>query len=101
VSRGFGELKILKHKESGFYRILLRQDRTFKVRVNHQVPYLGNLLAFKSSDKQFSWVAYDFAGGEEVREMFTVKFRSPEIAASFKEAYEAGKEANRVLIEKS
>ena len=33
--RGTGELKILKHKQSNAYRVLMRRDKTLKICANH------------------------------------------------------------------
>lgn len=33
--RGVGEVKILKHSDSGRYRVLMRRDKTLKICANH------------------------------------------------------------------
>lgn len=38
--RGTGDVKLLKHRESGQIRILMRRDKTLKICANHH----GNLL---------------------------------------------------------
>jgi hypothetical protein len=99
VTRGSGVLKVLKHKETGIYRILMRQDQTYFVRVNHQVPYLGALRELSGNACHFSWTAFDFSTPEETRELFAVKFALPGIAAAFKAAFEAGQTANKARID--
>lgn len=100
ISRGSGELKILQNND-GYYRILMRQDRTFVVRVNHQIPYLGTLHTIKGSNVEFSWTAFDFADTKEPdnRQLFAVHFANKEIAASFKTAFETGQSSNKKLME--
>jgi Ran-binding protein 1 len=100
VTRGSGVLKILRHKETAFYRILMRQNQTYVVRANHQIPYLGTLTEAPGSNRQFFWTAFDFSTPEETRELFAVRFALPAIAAAFRSAFEAGQAANRALIEK-
>jgi len=34
--RGTGDVKLLKHKEKGTIRLLMRRDRTLKICANHQ-----------------------------------------------------------------
>ncbi len=33
--RGLGVVKLLKHKENGKIRLLMRQEKTLKIRANH------------------------------------------------------------------
>jgi hypothetical protein len=95
VARGCGVLKVLKHKQTGVHRILMRQNQTYVVRANHQIPYLGRLDELPGSGSCFFWTAFDFSTPEETRELFAVKFALPAIAAAFKSAFEAGQAANR------
>jgi hypothetical protein len=100
LTRGCGLLKILKHKDTGIYRILMRQNQTYKVRANHQIPYLGTLRLSPGSNRQFLWTAFDYSDNEEARELFAVRFALPGIASSFQTSYESGQAANRSIIEK-
>ncbi|EAY14309.1 RanBP1 domain containing protein [Trichomonas vaginalis G3] len=97
VGRGIGIVKILKSKKTGTYRILMRQNQTYRVCLNHQIPYLGNLLPKKDCSREFIWTAYDFADGHEVRELFAIRFGLPEIAYNFKTAFEQAKEENKKI----
>lgn len=38
--RGTGTVKILQHKQTGMYRILMRREKTFKICANHYSKYL-------------------------------------------------------------
>jgi hypothetical protein len=98
IARGSGVLKILKHKETGIFRIVMRQNKTYVVRANHQIPYLGTLAEAAGNNRQFFWTAFDFSTQEETRELFSVRFALPAIAAAFQSAFEAGQAANRALI---
>lgn len=99
--RGFGIIKILEDKETGFQRILMRQNQTYKVRVNHQIPYLGKLHTLEGSDREFSWTAFDFSDTNEQdnREMFAVRFDFPTIAEKFKDAFQEGQLCNKRIME--
>ena len=100
LERGHGVLKVLKSNDSGVYRILMRENRTYLVRANHRVPHFGTLTPLQGSDRQFKWITFDFATGEEERELFAVRFAQPETAAAFKAAFEKGQEANKAIKER-
>ena len=34
--RGVGDVRILKHKETGIHRIIMRRDKTHKICANHR-----------------------------------------------------------------
>jgi hypothetical protein len=99
ITRGSGLLKVLKHSRTGKYRILMRQNQTYVVRANHQIPYLGTLRVHQGSNRQFTWTAFDFSGEDEVRELFAVRFGLPEIANAFKSAFETGQAANKAILD--
>jgi hypothetical protein len=100
VCRGSGLLKILKHKETGVYRILMRQNQTYVVRANHQIPYLGKLDEGPAGSHHFYWTAFDFSTPDETRELWAVKFALPDIAVAFKSAFKVGQTANKALFDK-
>lgn len=52
--RGIGDAKLLKHKESGKIRFLLRQEKTLKIVANHYGK-LGCLIFF---DKKYQRIAH-------------------------------------------
>ncbi|OHT09771.1 RanBP1 domain containing protein [Tritrichomonas foetus] len=101
IDRGTGELKILKNPDTGYVRIIMRQNQTYVVRANHQIPYLGSLHVLDETNREFSWTAYDFTDTKEPenREMFAVRFSLPDIATAFKTAFEAGQAANKELMD--
>lgn len=85
--RGIGNIKILKNKETGKYRILMRREAIHKLCANHAIT---QDLELKTSAKenQLLWAANDFSEGEVQKEMFLVRFKHVEQAKQFKEAFE-------------
>jgi len=101
--RGLGEAKLLRDKATGRVRFLLRQEKTLKVVANHfiieQHPYC-NLVRNADSEKIWVWCAQDFSEGDLAVEELALKFGSVELAASFKEAFDAAKRENAKLLSK-
>jgi Ran-binding protein 1 len=86
--RGVGEVKLLKHKETGYVRIILRQDKTLKLRLNHKVQPAATLAPNAGNDKSWVFTAQDFA--EE-------KLETHSFALKFKDAGESFRRCNRFL----
>ncbi|KAL3864553.1 hypothetical protein ACJMK2_006225 [Sinanodonta woodiana] len=82
--RGIGEMKILKNKISGTYRLLLRREQVFKLACNHRLTPELALKPMETSETSFCWTAYDFSEGDGKIEQFAVKFKNIEIAKEFK-----------------
>lgn len=93
--RGLGEAKLLKHKQSGKTRFLLRQEKTLKIVANHYgrnlvssfvLPSHSCLLLVVahhkfcqltpnvSSDKIWVWTVTDFADNNPKVEQFGLRF---------------------------
>merc|ERR1711879_923340 len=86
---GTGTIKLLKHKETGKIRVLMRRDKTLKICANHYVHPAMRLEENCASDR--SWVyktPNDFSdgstGGEE---LLAIRFPNAENAQQFKEAF--------------
>ncbi len=62
--RGIGEIKLLKHKDHGRIRILMRQEKTMKLIVNHFLDPRIVLTPNAGNEKSWVWVAFDFSEGE-------------------------------------
>lgn len=62
--RGVGDFKLLKHREHGRIRALMRQEKTMKIVVNHFVDPRIVLAPNVGNDKSWVWVAFDFSEGE-------------------------------------
>lgn len=85
--RGIGTLKLLENKE-GRVRLLMRREQVLKVCANHNINSTMVLTQMPGKDTAWIWDAQDFADGEARPEKFCVRFKTPEIASSFKEAFE-------------
>ncbi|XP_077972668.1 E3 SUMO-protein ligase RanBP2-like isoform X2 [Styela clava] len=92
--RGVGVIKILKHKETGKYRILMRRDQILKICCNHLIGKDLELQPMPKSDKAWIWHALDFSEEESKQEGFAIRFKTSELANSFKEKFTEGKEIN-------
>lgn len=96
--RGIGDIKILKHKEHSRMRVLMRQEKTMKVIVNHALDPRITLEPNAGSDRSWVWSAFDFAEGELVETVFAIRFADSDIANNFKKVFgEQQKEMEKVL----
>ncbi|KAK6162008.1 hypothetical protein DH2020_001849 [Rehmannia glutinosa] len=76
--RGVGTVKLLKHKESGKIRLVMRQNKTLKICANHLVIPTMTVQEHHGNDKSCVWHAADFADGELKEETFCIRFPSVE-----------------------
>ncbi|KAG8381779.1 hypothetical protein BUALT_Bualt05G0008100 [Buddleja alternifolia] len=76
--RGVGTVKLLKHKESGKVRLVMRQNKTLKICANHLVLPTMSVQEHQGNDKSCVWHAADFADGELKEEFFCIRFASVE-----------------------
>ncbi|GFP91384.1 Ran-binding protein 1 homolog c [Phtheirospermum japonicum] len=86
--RGVGTVKLLKHKESGKVRLVMRQNKTLKICANHLVLPTLTLQEHQGNDKSCVWHAADFADGELKEETFCIRFPSVENCRTFKDKVE-------------
>ncbi|KAK2574568.1 Ran-specific GTPase-activating protein [Acropora cervicornis] len=86
--RGVGEVKILKHSDSGRYRVLMRRDKTLKICANHYITKDMDLQPNCGSDRAWVWKADDYADEALKRETLAIRFANAENAKKFKEAFE-------------
>ncbi|NWR28986.1 RBP2 ligase, partial [Tachuris rubrigastra] len=86
--RGVGEIKILFHTQKKYYRVLMRRDQVLKVCANHVITKEMNLLPSDTSNNALIWTATDYADGEVKVEQLAVRFKSQEMANSFKRKFE-------------
>ncbi|KAL6619421.1 hypothetical protein ACP70R_034560 [Stipagrostis hirtigluma subsp. patula] len=82
--RGTGTVKLLKHKENGKVRLVMRQAKTLKICANHLVVSTTKMQEHAGSDKSCVWHAADFADGELKEEMFAIRFGSVENSSNKK-----------------
>ncbi|KAM6448060.1 ranBP2-like and GRIP domain-containing protein 4 isoform 2-T2 [Liasis olivaceus] len=86
--RGVGEIKILFHTQKKCYRILMRRDQVLKVCANHIITKTIDLKPLNSSNNAMVWTATDYADGEAKIEQLAVRFKTQELADSFKRRFE-------------
>ncbi|CAH8669545.1 unnamed protein product [Dicrocoelium dendriticum] len=87
--RGTGYVKILQHKSTGRFRLLMRRDRTFKVCANHAITPQMQLRPNCGSDRAFVWQTRgDFSDEVPNSEPLGIRFPTVTDAQSFKECFE-------------
>ncbi|KAJ4950836.1 hypothetical protein NE237_027668 [Protea cynaroides] len=86
--RGVGTVKLLKHKETGKVRLVMRQSKTLKICANHLVLPSTSVQEHAGNDKSCVWHATDFSDGELKDELFCIRFPSIENCKTFKEMIE-------------
>ncbi|KAM3737753.1 hypothetical protein ACB098_09G080000 [Castanea mollissima] len=86
--RGAGTVKLLKHKESGKVRLVMRQSKTLKICANHLVIPTMTVQEHAGNEKSCVWHATDFADGELKDELFCIRFASLENCRSFMETFQ-------------
>lgn len=89
VERGIGDIRLLKHRGMGSIRVLMRQEKTMKLIINHQLDHRIVLTPNVSSDRSWVWAAFDFSDGQELVEtVFACRFKDSDVANGFKEEFE-------------
>ncbi|XP_031473062.1 ran-binding protein 1 homolog c-like [Nymphaea colorata] len=83
--RGVGSVKLLKHKETGKVRLVMRQSKTLKICANHLIFPTLSIQEHVGNDKSCVWHAPDFADGELKDELFCIRFGSVENCKKFME----------------
>lgn len=92
--RGTGDVKFLKHNQTGKTRILMRRDKTLKVCANHLVQSDYELKANIGSDRSWVYtVTGDVSEGEPEALTLAIRFGNKENADKFKEQFDLAKEA--------
>ncbi|CAH9076732.1 unnamed protein product [Cuscuta europaea] len=86
--RGVGSVKLLKHKDSGKVRLVMRQSKTLKICANHLVLPTISMQEHAGNEKSCVWHAADFADGELKEETFCIRFPSIENCKTFKDKIE-------------
>jgi len=96
--RGIGDIRILKHRQHQRMRVLMRQEKTMKVIVNHALDPRIKLEPNAGSDRSWVWSAFDFAKGELVETVFAIRFADSDIANNFKKVFEENQaEMDKIL----
>ncbi|XP_065336958.1 E3 SUMO-protein ligase RanBP2-like isoform X2 [Cloeon dipterum] len=89
--RGIGDLKILRHKQNGSIRLLMRRDQVLKICLNHRLTNEMEFSPKGDKNRSFQWHASDFSEGEVRQEQFAVLFKTEDIAKDFIEHVEEAK----------
>jgi len=90
--RGTGDVKFLKHKETGKTRILMRRDKTLKICANHLITKDYELKPNIGSDRSWVYtVTADVSEGEPEAQTLAIRFGNKENADKFKEYFDAAK----------
>ncbi|KAG7503302.1 E3 SUMO-protein ligase 2-like isoform X2 [Solea senegalensis] len=85
--RGIGDLKILFHPTKHFYRILMRREQVFRVCANHIISEAMELKPMNVAANALLWTATDYSDGDGAVEQLAAKFKTPELAESFKKTF--------------
>jgi Ran-binding protein 1 len=93
--RGTGDVKFLKHKETGKCRMLMRREKTMKICANFFLSPDIELKENAGSDRSWVWQCIDFSEEKQEVSVLAIRFANSENAQKFKDAFEAGKEANK------
>ncbi|XP_041973959.1 E3 SUMO-protein ligase RanBP2-like [Aricia agestis] len=80
--RGIGTVKILKHKNTGKLRVLMRREQVFKICLNHSLT--PDILYKEKDEKTWIFAANDFSDEELVMSKFCLRFSNKAIAQEFK-----------------
>ena len=87
--RGVGDIKLLRNRQSGKIRVLMRRDQVLKICANHQITIDMKLQPNAGSDRSWVWSTLaDFSEQECKAEQLAVRFKSEDIAKQFKEKFE-------------
>ncbi|KAL2053535.1 hypothetical protein ABVK25_006187 [Lepraria finkii] len=99
--RGTGDVRLLKHKENGKTRLVMRRDKTLKVCANHYVVPDMKLSPNVGSDRSWVWnAAADVSEGEPEQQTLAIRFANSENAGLFKDAFEKAQQDNEALFSK-
>ncbi|SLM38313.1 ran-specific gtpase-activating protein [Lasallia pustulata] len=97
--RGTGDVRLLKHKDNGKTRLVMRRDKTLKVCANHYVVPDMKLSPNVGSDRSWVWnAAADVSEGEPEPQTLAIRFANSENANAFKEAFLKAQQENEALF---
>ena len=90
--RGIGQMKILQHRTTKTYRILMCREQVSKICANHLISSQMELKPHQASENAYIWSAMDFADGQGKNETLCVRFKSNEQAKNFAKVFNQAKE---------
>lgn len=77
-----GDVKILRHRETGKLRVVMRREQVFKICLNHVLT--DEVVYSSKDDKSWLFVVNDFSEGTLELMQFCLRFKNHEIAEEFK-----------------
>jgi len=97
--RGTGDVRLLKHRENGKTRLVMRRDKILKVCANHFITPDMKLSPNVGSDRSWVWNAVgDVSDGEPEAQTLAIRFANSENANLFKEAFMKAQQENEALF---
>ena len=86
--RGVGDVKILKHNQTGKYRIIMRRDQIYKICCNHYITVDMQLLP-GSNEKSWVWSTLsDLTDNEPKEETLAIRFKHQPTAEAFQHTFD-------------
>ncbi len=82
--RGTGDVRFLRHKVTNKVRVLMRAEKTLRVRANHPLTTSLELKPHAGSDRAFTYFTPDWSEDPETgiieqrNELFAFRFANPE-----------------------
>lgn len=100
--RGTGDVRLLKHKENGKTRLVMRRDKTLKVCANHYIAPEMKLSPNVGSDRSWVWnAAADVSEGEPEAVTLAIRFANSENANLFKDSFMKAQKENEEIFVKA
>jgi len=100
--RGTGDVRLLKHRENGKTRLVMRRDKTLKVCANHYIGPDMKLSPNVGSDRSWVWnAAADVSEGAPEAQTLAIRFANAENANLFKDAFIKAQQENEAIFTKS
>jgi Ran-binding protein 1 len=100
--RGTGDVRLLKHRENGKTRLVMRRDKTLKVCANHYIVPEMKLSPNVGSDRSWVWnAAADVSEGEPEAVTLAIRFANSENANLFKDSFLQAQKDNEAIFKKS
>ncbi|POS88048.1 ran/spi1 binding protein, partial [Erysiphe pulchra] len=97
--RGTGDVRLLKHKENGITRLVMRREKTLKVCANHYIVPEMKLAPNVGSDRSWVWTAAaDVSESEPEAQTLAIRFANSENANLFKEAFIKAQQENKTYF---
>ncbi|XP_052429330.1 E3 SUMO-protein ligase RanBP2 isoform X2 [Carassius gibelio] len=85
--RGVGDIKILFHPVKKRYRVVMRREQVLNVCANHTITQSITLKPMNTSANALVWTANDYSEGVEKVEQLAAKFKTQELAESFRRVF--------------